>query len=285
MIRDDVLQTLAASYNDLTKSGKKVADYVFANKAQVQYLSITALAEECGAAEATIFRFCKTLGFSGYNEFKLALAKSIAQTSAGNYELYGEVQPGDSITDMCKKLYATDARALTQTLELLDEEAVRIAVRFLIEARRVFCFGQGGSMVMAMEAWARFATASSKFCVIEDSHMQAITASLMDKQDAILCVSYSGATKDMQDVMRLAQGRGAKLILLTRFLKSPAASLADVCLQCGSDEGPLQSGSIAAKMATLFLIDVLFNEYCREDLDSTIQNREITANSIANKLL
>ena len=288
MIREDVLQQLTLRYNELTKAGRRVADYVFANREKVQYLPITALAEDCGVAEATIFRFCRTLGFEGYNDFKLGLAKSVnraVSSSAQDFELYGEVQPGDSIQEMCKKLYATDVRSIAQTLELLDENAVRQAVQAMRNAHRIYCFGQGGSMVMAMECWARFATVSGKFSVIGDSHMQAMTASLMGPEDLVLCFSYSGATKDMQDTMRQARSAGAKLVLLTRFTKSPAAALADVVVLCGADEGPLQSGSIAAKMAMLFLVDVLFNEYCRQDLDESMRNRERAVNAIANKLL
>lgn len=101
----------------------------------------------------------------------------------------------------------------------------------------------------------------------------------------ILFFSYSGATKDMLDVLRPARRRGAKIILVTHFAKSPAAAMADVTLLCGSKEGPLQSGSVAAKMGLLFIIDVLFNEYCRTNPALTEANREATAGAISAKLL
>ena len=72
----DVLTSIADSYSLLTKSEKKVSDYILQKKGDPQYMSITALAEECGVTEATIFRYCKRLGFGGYSDFKLALAKS-----------------------------------------------------------------------------------------------------------------------------------------------------------------------------------------------------------------
>ena len=103
--------------------------------------------------------------------------------------------------------------------------------------------------------------------------------------DVILFFSYSGATKDMLDVLRPARRRGAKIILVTHFAKSPAAAMADVTLLCGSKEGPLQSGSVAAKMGLLFIIDVLFNEYCRTNPALTEANREATAGAISAKLL
>lgn len=105
----DVLDTMTGEYNNLTKSGRKAADYIFAHRVEAQYMSITALAEECGVAEATISRFCRTLGFSGYNDFKLALAKASGAPAADDeVGIYGKVLPEDSITDMCKKLYATN---------------------------------------------------------------------------------------------------------------------------------------------------------------------------------
>lgn len=282
----DVLDVLSSEYGNLTRSARKVADYVFAHKVDAQYMSITTLSEECGVAEATISRFCRALGYAGYNEFKLALAKaSGASPDDGDVGLYGRIEPGDSVTDMAKKLYAADVAAITQTLALIDDGAVRRAVELLRAARRVYCFGQGGSLVIAMEAWARFITAAPQFQSIEDAHMQAMAAALAAPEDVILFFSYSGATRDMLDVLRPARARGAKVILVTHFAKSPAASFADVLLLCGSKEGPLQSGSVAAKMGLLFIIDVLFNEYCRADPAATARNREATADAIAVKLL
>lgn len=286
MIRTDVLSAMTSCYNQLTKSGKKVADYIFENNTEAQYLSITALADECGVAEATIFRFCKMLGFEGYNDFKLALAKSSGRgTMDSDYETVGKVVPEDSILEMSRKLCAINHAALAQTLELVDEAAIDKAVRHLLQAGRVLCVGQGCSMVMAMEMAARFIAVSPSFYFLEDSHLQAMNASLLTEQDAVVFFTYSGSTRDMLDVLRPAKEHGTKIIVVTRFAKSPAAAFADDILLCGSKEGPLQSGSVAAKIAQLFVIDVLFNEYCRRVPEIAERNRELTANSIANKLL
>ena len=282
----DVLDTMTGEYNNLTKSGRKAADYIFAHRVEAQYMSITALAEECGVAEATISRFCRTLGFSGYNDFKLALAKASGAPAADDeVGIYGKVLPEDSITDMCKKLYATNVAAIGQTLAQIDEENVGRAVKYLSAAQRVYCFGQGGSLVIAMEAWARFITAAPQFQCIEDSHMQAMAAALCDEQDVILFFSYSGSTRDMLDVLRPAKNGGAKIILITHFSNSPAAALSDVILLCGSNESPLQSGSIAAKIGQMFIIDYLFYAYCLKNPERCAKAREATAQATARKLL
>lgn len=287
MSEHNVLERMTALYSGLTKSEKKVADYVFANQVDAQYMSITDLAAASGVAEATIFRFCKTLGFAGYNEFKLTLAKSTVPSLSRDeaYDIYGKVKPGDSILDMCKKLYNSDVEALTQTLQKIDEEAVTQAVDILVDSQRVFCFGQGGSSILAMEAWGRFLTATSHFYHVQDNHMQAMTAALLTPEDAILFFSYSGSTRDMMDILPDAHKRGVKVVLITHFPHCEAASYADVSLLCGSNEGPLQMGSVSTKIAQLYLLDVLFNEFCRRQLDRTMADREATTRAITSKML
>ena len=70
---------------------------------------------------------------------------------------------------------------------------------------------------MAMEAWARFSTATSRFIHISDSHMQAMQIALATSKDVILFFSYSGSTKDMEDIMNIAKARGIPIILITHF--------------------------------------------------------------------
>lgn len=282
----DVLTSIADRYPLLTKSERKVSDYILQKKGDPQYMSITVLAEECGVTEATIFRFCKRLGFGGYSDFKLALAKSqgwqqgVAQTAAE-----GNITDADDVPTTGKKLLALYNTALNQTAELLNPLAVKSAAHILQNANRVYCLGQGGSLVIAMEAWSRFLTVSDHFLNIQDSHLQAIGTSLLTEKDAIWFFSYSGATKEAMDILRPAHQRGVKIILVTRFSKSPAAACADVVLVCGSNESPMQSGAIVAKIAQLYVIDMVYQEYLRLDPSLCAQNRERTIQAVSGKLL
>lgn len=278
----DLMYQINACYDQLTPSSRKIADYLREHCAEAQYLSISGLAAECGVAEATIFRFCKTLGFGGYNEFKLALAKSSIVNHTNPYAAYGEIHSAqDSVEAMCRRLYNANIEALRQTLALVDEDALTKAGDLLFAAGKILGLGYGGSLATVREAWSRFLTVTPKFYTIEDNHMQIMAASLMEENDVILFVSYSGSTKDAQDVLRPAKDRGAKVILITHYADSPAAGMADVVLLCGGHEGPLQTGSIAAKMAMLFVVDMLVNEFCRRDMETTMHNKDITANALS----
>lgn len=284
MPETDIFERISNAYYHLTAAEKKVADYVVIRQRDTQYMSISELAEACGVAEATISRFTKRLGCKGYNAFKLAVANSIAGRSAGvGNPLSGEVRAEDSVADMCQKLFAAELDAMEQTMALLRPEAVSAAGDLLEKAHKVLCMGQGGSMVMAQEAAHLFSTAFSKYFPICDSHMQTIAAAQLEPGDVVLYISYSGATRDLLDIARLARERGAELILITRFPKSPGASLASVVLQCGTNESPLQMGSVAARVAIIFVLDVLFSEVCRRDLEGCRSRRREVAGALSEK--
>lgn len=286
MGEQNVCDLILSKYDQLTKQTKTVADYVLSNQRETQYMSITTLAENCGVADATVYRLCRTLGFSGYNDFKLALVKGNGKKPLDMpLGLDGNVTMEDSIGDMSKKLYSVNASALADTLTRLDTASVGKAVDALKNARSVYCLGFGGSMVIAMEAVGRFATITNKFRQISDTHMQAMAIALSGPEDVVLLFSFSGATRDVFDLLENAKKRGTRIILVTHFPKSPAAAYADIIIPCGVEEGPMNGGSIAAKIGQLFLIDILFNEYCRRDPQITSQRLDATTHAISAKLM
>ena len=282
----NILESITAQYHSLTRSGKKLADYIFAHTGEAQYFSISTLAENSGVSEASIARFCHALGLAGYHDFKLALAKTDHVTDMGELSDSPQgIASEDSLNTIFQKIHKASVLSLNETLELLDEDAINKAVDLLVQADRVFCFGNGGSMVMAMEAWARFSTATSRFVHVSDSHMQIMNTALATSRDVLLVFSYSGSTKDMEDTLQIAREHGVSIILVTHYPNSRAAQFADVVLLCGYNEGPLQSGSIPAKVGQLLLIDCLFYGFCRRNPEASAAARSATAEAVARKML
>lgn len=284
-LNTEFIERVSSEYYALTATEKKAADYVVSHRAETQHMSISELAEASGVAEATLSRFARRLHYKGYNDFRTAVAKSVTSSARELSPLSGEVTEEDSFSEVLRKIYTADSNAITQTFELVNEENIVRAADYLDQAEKVFCMGQGGSMIIAEEAAHMFTTLKSKFFAVADSHTQLITAATMTEKDTVLYFSYSGATKDMIDTLGLARQRGAKIVLITRFPNSPGAEDADVVLQCGADESPLQLGSVAAKISQIFLIDVLFSELCMRNLDGCRKTRSRIADALADKHL
>ncbi len=282
---NNVFEIISQEYYSFTASEKKLADYILSNQDGIAYLSISQLADGANVAEATVSRFSRRLGFKGYVEFKLTAANAALRFKPANNPLSGQVEDGDSVEDICRKLYSAEVEAMAQTMDVLNPEAVVQAATLLEKANRVLSMGQGGSMILAQEAAHLFSTVSNKFQAVSDSHMQAMAAAMLDPEDVIFFFSYSGSTRAMMETIQLAKKRKAKIILVTRFPHSPGAEISDVVLQCGANENPLQSGSIAARIAQMYLLDVLFSEYSRRNIVRARTNRARVAEALMDKHL
>ena len=265
---------IGSEYYTFTASEKKLADYILSAQNSISRMSISELASACAVADATVSRFCRRLGYKGYPDFKIA----IANASVGRLEdnpLSGEITQEDDLETISRKLLNASVTAMNQTREVLNLQAVAQAAAILRSSTSVYCMGQGGSMLIAAEAAHLFSTISSKFRPVSDSHMQPTAA--------VLFFSYSGSTLAMLDTLKSVRERGAKVILVTRFPNSPGAALADIVLQCGANENPLQSGSIPARIAQMYLVDVLFSEFTRKNLESAKDSRNRIAHALSAK--
>ena len=264
----DILDRIHTSYYQLTAAERKVADYVLQQYDQVQFMSITQLADECGVAEATVSRFCRSLKLRGFNAFKLELARHCVSVDP----VGRRSQPEDSVTGRSREVGRLAVDAVNQTIDLMESGSLLRTVELFEKAPHVMCIGSGGSMIMASAFANMFSMADPKFYAVADSHSQMSAAATMGKKDVIVLFSYSGATTGGVQVLELAKSRGIATVLVTRYPKSPAAKLADVVLRCGSNEGPFQSGSVPAKIAQLVVMDLLFQEYCHRNRAASQDN-------------
>src|SRR4051812_24984007 len=80
--RDTVLARIRGVLPNLTKSEGRVARQAVKDPAGTAGSTIGELARRCDTSEATVLRLCRTIGFNGYPEFRLALAVAGAATGA-----------------------------------------------------------------------------------------------------------------------------------------------------------------------------------------------------------
>ncbi|CAH8248035.1 MurR/RpiR family transcriptional regulator [Paenibacillus melissococcoides] len=271
-------------YNSFTNTERKVADYILEHTRSFIYMSITDLADVCGVGESSIFRFCKSLNFKGYQEFKIALAHS-STVENEIPQLTEQIGMDDTIEQVASKVLTTNVNAINETYDLLKADDIEKAIDYMVQAERIHFFGVGTSLITALEAKNKFMRITRKTECSFDSHLQMMSAALMTERDVAVMFSYSGSTKDTIEVAKKVKEKGAKLISITRFVKSPLTTHSDVTLLSGANEGPLQGGSLSAKIAQLYLLDVLYVEYFKRMYQESIDNKESTANAVIEKLL
>lgn len=285
MATTDLMNRITEVYSKLTKAEKKVADLVLSSPQELLHATITDLAKMCGIGETSVFRFCRSLSLNGYQDFKLSLALSTsAANPLGDRE---DINVNDSASgeEVAKKVYQAYSIALEQTFQTLNFRAISKAADMIMNAASVHLFGFGGSGASAAEAQNKFVKIMPNVVYTPDSHVQLMRASLLSQGDAAVIFCNSGVTKDCIEIARLCSQTKAGVIFITKFLKTPAAQYSDILLLCGANEGPLEGGSIAAKTSQLFMIDILYAELFRRLGDCAIQNKKITSQVIAGKMM
>lgn len=282
----DLFTKIYCHNKSFTKSERKIVEYILELPYEVMYMSITELAQKCEVGEATVFRFCKTLKLNGYQEFKVLLAQAISNKNSSLASALPEsVKVSDSCSEVCKKLLNSDINALKSTFEKISDRDIKRAVEILSEAKNIYFYGLGSSSIMAREAYGVFARIIPNVKYEPDSHLQSMSAGLTSKDDAAVFFSYSGSTKEVIDMARLAKANSAKIIAITRFSKSSLTAAADVSLCYSADEGPFQGGALFARIVQIYLLDILYTEFFKCNFDLCNENRKITTSSISSKLL
>lgn len=280
----NLLSQIASGSNMFSPSEQKMAAFILSNPNQVLTLSISELANACDTSVATVSRFCRRLSLNGYAEFRMELAKTLGTTSDIRQITEDAILPDDTTDVVLEKVYSIHSHTLTKAMEDLDPQGVSQAVTYLEEAEDVHFFGAGSMMLTALTAQLQFMQISPKFHCNFDIPIQAVSASLMTERSAAVVFSYTGSTRDVVEVAQIAKNRGAKLILVSRYSSSPLADIADLVLICGVSEGPLQMGSTAVRSGLLYIIDVLYTEYCRRFPEETQKNKELTSMAVIGKI-
>lgn len=271
---------------EFTKSEKKVAKVVLENSQSVIYNSITDLAEIANVGEATIIRFCRKLGFKGYQGFKMALAQEITMNKQNTTDLAinAPIKDDDSLETIAKKFYRVSDKALKETLSLLDYRALEEIAEMISKANRVYFFGVGYSGTTAMEAKYKFMRLGLVCDAYTDNHFMAMAASILNQNDVVIGISHSGSAIETVKGLEIARKVGAKTICITHHAKSPITKHADVTLLNGSKEGPLQVGGVGTKIAQLFVIDLIYTQLVRTNQDKAITNTQKTREAVEKNL-
>ena len=276
------LPLLRSSYNGLTKSEQKLADYILKNPADVMHMTMSELADATSSADATVFRFCQKLGFSGYQGMKQALAGELFSPAES---LSQEVNADDTPQDITRKVFQDMIDALQETRKMLDYKALERAMDIISRTNRIDAYGYGGSSVVAQDIAHRFVRFGLDVHAYSDPHLQATSASLLKPGDVVIAVSHTGASRDLIKVLEIARERKAKIILITSYVKSPVTRLADVVLTGLARETSYRSEAMASRLVHLAILDCLYTGVMLRRMDDYIVNMKQVRKAIATQKL
>ena len=251
----NALLHIRGTYPALRPAEKRVAQVILSDPREAVHYSITQLAENAEVRDATVVKFCKRLGYKGYQEFKIMLAQDVAVKPQ---LIHGEVEPGNDVQTIKEKIFQANISALQETAQVLETEALERAVQALANAGEIHFYGVGASGIVALDAEQKFSRIGLRTSAFLDTHLQIARAVHLREGDVAVCLSFSGETVEIVEALRAAKQAGALTIAITSFSGSTLAREADVLLLTSTQQNLFRSGAIASRLTQLSTIDVLF---------------------------
>lgn len=252
--RTGCLLRIRSAGPDLKPAERAVADFVLAHSDRLMHMSVSEAARDIGVGEATVIRFCRAVGYRGYQEFKLRLAQDLVEPVE---YIHANISFADDATTLATKVFQMNLRAVEDTMKTLDAASAEVGAKAIARARQIDIYGVGYSSQTALDAKFKLRRLGLMADAHGDAHLQMMAAALLQPGDVAIGISHSGSTKDVVESLQQARRAGATTIAITNFSPSPITRAADVTLLTASPESPLGGEVLTSRIAQLCVIDVL----------------------------
>ncbi|WP_249978702.1 MurR/RpiR family transcriptional regulator [Vreelandella olivaria] len=249
----DLLDRLRERLEELNRSERKVANVILEDPAAATSLSIASLAQAASVSEPTVNRFCRNFGAKGYPDFKIKLAQSLA---GGTPYVTRAVEPGDNATQYTHKIFGATIAALDEAQREVDMAAIERMVDYLTQAKQIHFFGLGASGAVAQDAQHKFFRFNLPVMAYVDVLMQRMVAAACHTGDVVVIISYTGRTRELVDIAKIAREAGAVVLGIT----APDSPLSQECtatLDVSTPEDTDHYMPMTSRVIQLTLIDAL----------------------------
>lgn len=248
------LASIRKQYSSLTRTERQIADYILSNDEAVAEMSVAELASASHTAGSAVIRFCKTMGYTGFSQFRLALARELAVCAI---PLQFSLEAGDTNEKVMKKVFGAAVRTLKNTMSMLDFSKIEMLAGCFSQAERICIFGVGTSSPVVDDAQYRFLELGYSASGYTDILFMPVAAMNMKKGEIAIGISHSGRTKETLKAVKLAKEQEATVVAITSYRASPLAKMADYAMITYADDITYPVEAVSARLAHLCVIDAL----------------------------
>ena len=255
---------LQSVYPTLKKAEKKAADVIFDSPELIADHTIIDVATMSGCSQTTWFRLAKRLGYSGFHEFREDLALHIkelplkSELSDESLRLYDNIDKTTTPINIAKQIFDSSINSLHDTYALIDEAVYTQALDALIHADKILLCGSGDAYSVVRSAYQKLLRAGINVFAHEDLDLQYITLDQMKRGDVLVAFSYSGRTKTIVDLAKLAQKDEITVVSITNFPFSPLAKNSDYILQTAAFSEQINGEIMSKRITQLCLFESLY---------------------------
>lgn len=248
---------LRADFDKLSMSERKVASCILAEYQNILEWGISDIARKSGVSDATVVRLCRTLGYKGLKELKIAIAQEVPEEK-GIAHKERTIHTKDTPAEIKKKVMYACMESLQDTMDILDDRQLGEAIDIMYRAKYIDIFGIGGSAAIARCAQHNFRKIGVRVNVCSDINQHYLLAERFSPGDVALGISLSGETEAVCSALERAASKGATTIGISGTRNSRMARTAHISL-ISACAGQLMPGDHTyERAAQLGIIDILF---------------------------
>ena len=242
-------------------SGPELAilKYAYENTETLLDMNIREFAAHTACSPATVLRFCKKLGYSGYAEFKYALRaeqreRGTKDTNAGNEHAF---TAGVYIDTMRSNLEAT--------AKLIREEHLNQVFQYLDSSCPIFLWSPGGLTSVAVEYFEKLllSIGRQEVYLIESVKMFQHILSGCPRESLLVLISASGKYPPTIRLGKIAQANGIPILSVTPYTSNEAAELADTNFRFFTDQRENLGAEFTSRLPIFFVIQMIIKCYLR----------------------
>ncbi len=249
-----MLVRLRGGYGSLSAAERRVGDTIAADPEALIRLPMRALAQAAGVSDATVVRFCKSLGYDGLRGLKREL---VAKALSPARPTHDPLAPDDDLATIVDKVFESNIAMLRDTLEVFDRSALAAAVDAILASSRIEFYAVGPSGGVALDAHYRLLRLGLPATAATDVHMQATSAANLPPGAVAFAISHYGRAFETHSALRWAKQAGATCILLSSYRDTPLSRLADIELVVAAPQTAARPEGVATRIAHLAVIDAL----------------------------
>ena len=252
-----VIDIIFAEYNKFFDAEKKIAEYIMNNGSKVIEMTISELAESAGTSEATISRFCKKCNMKGFHHLKITLAKDLVESKKEEITTCGDINT-NNLRESLNNILANKIEELKQTVSMMDEKSLREILDKLKNARNVQFAAVGNTIPVALDGCYKFNQIGIPSVANTIWETQIAYTYNLNKEDVVIIISNSGASKRVLDVAKAAIERGANTIGITNSDNSPLAKICNYHIKTATREKLFLDEYFFSRISAMTVIEILY---------------------------
>lgn len=261
-----ILEKIRQLYPKLTKSQKRLADYIAVSYQEAAFMTASRLARTLLVNEATVIRFAQRLGYPGYPE----LVRDIQEMVQDELRARGQEEPSSAGEEAFLAVLESELDTLHRAVGRITPELAREVSGLLCGAERVLVVGEGvsGALATVMSASLRALGVPAE-SPSADALSLAIALEGVTPGCVVVGVSTAGEDWEVANALRYACEQRARTLALAWSPIAPTAQSAELAICCPASE--LQAPSVAV-IATM--IDALVQTVAAQRAEAMRERNE-----------